>query len=411
MSSAFEATTHYIRIAAEIMNIEPRILELLISPEREVRVTIPIEMDNGEINTFQGYRIQHNSARGPMKGGLRYHPDVNLDEVRSLASLMTWKTAVMDIPFGGAKGGISCNPHRLSDAELQRMTRKFVTKIQDFIGPTIDIPAPDVNTNADIMAWIMDEYSKYHGFSPAVVTGKPVDLHGSEGRVEATGRGVVEVIEHALQHRQQDIADCQFVIQGFGNVGSHAAKTLHQRDGKVIAVSDGKGGMLNLMGLDIPALEKHHNEHKSVSSFAGGEKISHEELLKLPCDVLIPAALGGVFTQDNAADIQASMIVEAANGPIDPAADLIFQERDITVVPDIIANAGGVTVSYFEWTQNIQQFRWNITRIREELKTKIQHAYAITERIAAQQKVPLRTAAYIVALGRVGKATVLKGMQ
>lgn len=411
MAHAFEATTQYIRRAAEIMDIQERILDLLITPEREIRVTIPIEMDNGEVRTFQGYRIQHNSARGPMKGGLRYHPDVNIDEVRSLASLMTWKTALVDIPFGGAKGGITCNPEFLTEAELQRLTRRFVAKIHDFVGPTTDIPAPDVNTNAQIMAWIMDEYSKFNGFNPAVVTGKPVALFGSEGREEATGRGTVDVTEAALENMGQQISDNTFVIQGFGNVGASAASLLYEKGGKVLAVSGTKGGIYNENGLDIPSLVKHVSKFNSVMTFPEGSKITNEELLALECDVLIPAALGGVFSSENADSIKASIIVEAANGPVDPEADTIFQQNGVIVIPDILANAGGVTVSYFEWTQNIQQFRWNLERIRNELKTKIQHAYHVVERISKQKDVPLRTAAYIIALGRVGKATVLKGIQ
>ena len=411
MSDSYEATMRYLQQAASIMGVGDRVFNLLTSLEREVKVSVSIEQDNGEIKTFAGYRMQHNSTRGPFKGGLRFHPAVNDDEVRSLASLMTWKTALVNVPFGGAKGGITCDPSTLSEGELERLTRKFVEKIHDFIGPTVDIPAPDMNTNAQIMSWIMDQYSKIHGFSPAVVTGKPVDLHGSEGREEATGRGVIMTVQSALQSQGKRVPDCSFVIQGFGNVGSFAAQSIEDLGGKVIAVSDVSGGILNPDGLDIAALRTHQKEHGSIANFPGVDSITNEELLCLDCDVLIPAALGDVFNKENSTEIRASIIAEAANGPTTPEADEIFIQRDILVLPDILTNAGGVTVSYFEWTQNIQHFRWSIEKVRSELETIMGSAYQTVHKIAKERGVSLRVAAYIVALGRVGKATVLKGIQ
>jgi glutamate dehydrogenase (NAD(P)+) len=402
---------HYFRKAARVMDLSARVERLLVTPHREVKVDVSVTLDSGELGTFIGYRVQHDKSRGPMKGGLRYHPAVDMDEALGLASLMTWKTAVVNLPFGGAKGGISVDPALLSPRELERLTRRFVQQIHDIIGPQHDIPAPDVNTNAQIMAWIMDEYSKMHGFSPAVVTGKPVDLFGSKGREEATGRGVVWALEEMLADLGAGpVEGKRFAIQGFGNVGSWAARFLHERTGKVVAVSDVKGGVRNPDGLDIPALVAHARKHGSVEGFPGAEAMGHDALLTLDVDVLIPAALGGVLTRDNARDVRARYIVEAANGPTTPEADEIFQSRGIPVLPDIYANAGGVTVSYFEWAQNIQQFTWDEERVNAELHRHMREAYATLARVAREHRVPLRTAAFIVAIGRVGRATVLRGV-
>src|SRR3972149_3862447 len=340
--AGFEEVNYYFRRAARIMDVSSHVERMLITPFREVKVDVSISMDSGELGTFIGYRVQHDRSRGPMKGGLRYHPTLDMDEALGLASLMTWKTAIVNLPYGGAKGGIAVDPHQLSDRELERLTRRFVEQIHDIIGPQTDIPAPDMGTNAQVMAWIMDEYSKIHGFSPAVVTGKPVDLFGSKGREEATGRGVA------------------------------------------------------------PA--------KAVVGFPGVDSISNAELLLLDVDVVIPAALGGVLTEKNAKDVRARYLVEAANAPTTPEADEILTRRGIQILPDVYANAGGVTVSYFEWTQNIQQFTWEEAKISTELKRYMSEAYATLSRVARERRVPLRTAAFIVAIGRVGRATTLRGL-
>ena len=406
----FEATNHYFMEAARRMDLPANIEKLLVTPTRELQVQVSIERDSGEVDTFIGYRVQHNNARGPMKGGLRYHPAVDLDEVRSLASLMTWKTAIVKLPFGGAKGGIACDPQQFSEPELNRLTRTFTDQIHDVIGPDRDIPAPDVNTNAQVMAWLMDQYSKYHGHSPAVVTGKPIDLYGSAGREEATGRGVVLMCREALADLGRSIEGSDFVIQGFGNVGSWAAQILHRLGGRVIAVSDVGGGIHNPAGIDIDALRGHVTTTGSVIGFADCAPIDNDSILLLECDVLIPAALGGVLTAENAREVRTRLIVEGANSPTMPDADLIFREREIPVVPDILANAGGVTVSYFEWVQNIQQFTWTEERVNTELESTMVSSYRTVREIATTKKLPLRTAAFTLAIGRVGKATVLRGI-
>ena len=402
---------HYFRKAARVMDLSSRVERLLVTPYREVKVDVSITLDNGELGTFIGYRVQHDKSRGPMKGGLRYHPTVDMDEALGLASLMTWKTAVVNLPYGGAKGGIAVDPATLSARELERLTRRFVQQIHDIIGPQRDIPAPDVNTNAQIMAWIMDEYSTIHGFSPAVVTGKPVDLFGSRGREEATGRGVVWALEEMLADLGAgELTGKRCAIQGFGNVGSWAARFLHERGAKLVAVSDVKGGVRSPDGLDVPALLAHALQTGSVTDFPGADAVSNEELLTLDVDVLIPAALGGVLTKENAKDVRARWVVEAANGPTTPDADEILHARGIPLLPDIYANAGGVTVSYFEWVQNIQQFTWEEDKVNAELHRHMREAYATIARVAHDHRVPLRTAAFIVAIGRVGRATVLRGV-
>jgi len=409
--SGFEEVNYYFRRAARIMDLSARVERMLITPYREVKVDVSLTLDNGDLGTFIGYRVQHDRSRGPMKGGLRYHPTVDMDEALGLASLMTWKTAVVNLPFGGAKGGIAVDPKTCSPRELERLTRRFVQQIHDIIGPHTDIPAPDVNTNAQVMAWIMDEYSMIHGFSPAVVTGKPVDLFGSKGREEATGRGVVVATAEFLGDLGAGpIAGKTFAIQGFGNVGSWTARLLHEAGGKVVAVSDSRGGIRNAAGLDIPALLGHAAKARTVTGFPGASPVSNEELLLLDVDVLIPSALGGVLTKDNAHEVRARHVVEAANAPTTPEADEIFQQRGIPVLPDIYANAGGVTVSYFEWVQNIQQFTWEADRITAELQRHMTEAYATLAKVARERRVPLRTAAFIVAIGRVGRATVLRGV-
>jgi len=410
--NAFEAANHYISKASRIMDLGPRVERLLLSLEAEHHVSVPIERDNGELAVFSGYRFQHNSARGPTKGGLRFHPTLDADDVRALATLMTWKTAVVDVPFGGAKGGIACDPTQLSQGELERITRKFVERISREIGPQRDIPAPDVNTNAQVMAWIMDQYSRLHGFAPAVVTGKPVELHGSEGREAATGFGVICVAENFLHDVGNSLKGAAVAIQGFGNVGLFSALFAHERGAKVVAVSDVSGGVANRDGLDIPALVAWTRSGRLLSKYQGEgvSRISNDALLTCEVDVLIPAALGGVLTRDVAREVCAKVIVEAANAPTFPDADEIFEQRGITVIPDILANAGGVTVSYFEWTQNLQCLRWTEQEVNGRLRQIMASAYATIRDLVRSRKLGWRTAAYIVALGRVAKASMMRGV-
>ena len=410
MKSAFEAAEQYFEEAAAVMNLTSSMRELLLIPEREVKVQVPIKRDNGEIATFVGFRMQHNSKRGPMKGGLRYHHEVNADEVLALASLMTWKTAVVDIPYGGAKGGIAVNPKDLSIDELERLTRRFVDEIHDIFGPDKDIPAPDMGTNAQTMAWIMNQYEKFHGFSPGCVTGKPVELYGAEGREEATGRGVGTLTLALLRKFGRSIESSTVAIQGFGNVGTFTAAYLQKAGGKVVAISDVSGAIFNKDGIDITAALAWVADKKSLAGFPGGEPISNEALLALDVDVLIPAALGGVLTEDNAKDVRARFIVEAANGPTTPEADAIFNKKEVIVLPDILANAGGVTVSYFEWVQNQQYFRWDLGRVREELERTMTRGFDKVWSTAQEKKVSLRVAAYLVGIGRVARATTLGGI-
>jgi glutamate dehydrogenase (NAD(P)+) len=409
--SGFDAVNYYFRQAARVMELSPAVEKMLVTPFREVKVDVSITMDNGDLGTFIGYRVQHDKSRGPMKGGLRFHPTVDMDEALGLASLMTWKTAVVNLPFGGAKGGIAVDPQILSSREMERLTRRFVQQIHDIIGPHADIPAPDVNTNAQVMAWIMDEYSKIHGFSPAVVTGKPVDLFGSRGREEATGRGVVFALEEFLKDAGTgDVRGKTFAVQGFGNVGSWASRFLHERGGRIVAVSDANGGVRDPEGLNIPKLIEHVKATKSVTGFAGTDSITNEDLLLSDVDVLVPAALGGVITEANAKAVRARVVLEAANAPTTPKADEMLTERGVVVLPDIYVNAGGVTVSYFEWAQNIQQFSWEEDKINAELARHMREAYTTLARVVRERKVSFRTAAFIVAIGRVGRATVLRGV-
>ncbi|KAH7426508.1 hypothetical protein KP509_10G003900 [Ceratopteris richardii] len=345
------ATNRYFKQAVRILGVDSKVERSLMIPFREIKVECTIPADNGTLLSFIGFRVQHDNARGPMKGGIRYHPQVDPDEVNALAQLMTWKTAIAHLPYGGAKGGIGCNPNELSASELERLTRVFTQKIHDLIGVQTDVPAPDMGTNAQTMAWILDEYSKFHGHSPAVVTGKPLDLGGSLGREAATGRGVVYATEALLKDHGKIIADQSFVIQGFGNVGSWTATILHEQGGKVIAISDANGAVKNTDGIDVPRLVDYAKKTGGVKGFDGGEDIDPKSILAERCDVLIPAAIGGVLTRENANGVQAKFVVEAANHPTDPDADEILAKKGVVVLPDVYANAGGVTVSYFEWVQ------------------------------------------------------------
>ena len=408
---ANEAARIYFDRAAAQLDLSESMRRLLLTAKREVRVQLPIERDSGEIATFIGYRVQHNDARGPFKGGLRYHPQVDLDDVRALAALMTWKTAVVDIPFGGAKGGVTIAPADCSLRELERVTRKFVDAIHDLFGPDVDIPAPDMGTTADMMAWIMNQYGKYHGFSPACVTGKPVEFHGLPGREEATGRGVGALTLKLLSRLGQKIPGTRIAIQGFGNVGTHAAKYLHDAECRIVAVGDATDSFHNPRGLDVLELLRHARSHAGrLVGFGGGEAITGSELLAADCDVLIPAALGGVITGTNAAAIRAPIVVEAANAPIEPAADDLLAARGVVVLPDILANAGGVTASWFEWVQNRQHYRWSLDRVRGELDRILGQAFEQVWQLSASRQVPLRTAAYMLGVGRVARATVLGGV-
>lgn len=408
--SAYESACYYFENAAKVMDLSPNMKKLLLTPEREVKVQVAMKLDNGEIATFVGYRMQHNSARGPMKGGLRFHHEVDADEVLALASLMTWKTAVVDIPYGGAKGGITVDPRSLSEAELELMTRKFVDELQDVIGPDKDIPAPDMGTNAQVMAWIVNQYEKYHGFNPACVTGKPLELHGADGREEATGRGVGLLTEAMLKKFNKTFDGATIALQGFGNVGSFAASYIHEKGGSVVAISDVSGAKFDSNGIDIPSALAHVRKHRTLEGFAAEKELSNEELLTLDVDVLIPAALGGVLTKDNAADVRAKYVVEAANGPVMPEADDILRENDIVVLPDILANAGGVTVSYFEWVQNQQYFKWDLERTRTELARTLTASFEKMWALSNDKHISFRTAAYLMGIGRVGRATVLAGI-
>lgn len=409
-SSAYETTNHYLEQAFGVLGVSERHKILLLMPARELRVELTIELDDGSIGTYVGYRIQHDNSRGPYKGGLRYHPDVELDEVRSLASLMTWKTAVVDVPFGGAKGGIQVDPTRLSRRELERLTRRFVGQIAVLIGPDADIPAPDMNTNAAVMAWIFDEYSRRSGFSPAVVTGKPLDLHGSYGREAATGRGCMIAIREVLAANRENFADTTFAIQGFGNVGSWLARLLAERGAKVVAVSDVRGGVHNAAGLDIGALTEHVRQTGSVVNFASADAIGNDELLALKCDVLVPAALGHVLHEGNAHNVQARYVLEAANGPTTRQADEILMNRGIVCVPDIWANAGGVTVSYFEWAQNVQKFRWSEQEVNDTLEAYMVRAFRAISELMKRYNCSMRTAAFALGVQRVKEATDLRGL-
>jgi glutamate dehydrogenase (NAD(P)+) len=408
---AFDATQMYFDRAADQMDLSDNMRRLLLIPKREVQVQIAVEMDDGELATFIGYRVQHNSSRGPMKGGLRFHPQVDLDEVRSLAALMTWKTAVVNLPYGGAKGGIAIDPLALSRREVERITRRFIDEIHDVIGPDRDIPAPDMGSGAEEMAWIMNQYCKYHGFSPAVVTGKPVEMFGLPGREEATGRGVGIFVIKLLSRLKRKPQETRVAIQGFGNVGSHTAKFLSEAECKVVAVGDVTGGYYRPEGLDLPTMFRYAREHRGqLDGFEGAERITNAALLELDVDLLIPAALGGVITEENASRIKAAVIIEAANAPIEPQADAILDERGAIVLPDILANAGGVTASYFEWVQNQQHYQWGLNRVRQELDHVLSEAFERVWEISLERKVTLRTAAYILGIGRVGRATYLGGI-
>ena len=410
--SAFETVLFYFNRAADVLELDEASRKLLISAKREIKVEVPVEMDDGRVETLMGFRVQHNDARGPMKGGLRYHPEVDSDEVLALASLMTWKTAVVNIPYGGAKGGIAVSPRTLSKKEKERITRKFVDQIHDIIGPDSDIPAPDMGTDSETMAWIRNQWEKYHGFNPACITGKPVEDYGAKGREEATGRGVGILCFKLLSRLGMRPMDTRVVIQGFGNVGRHAAKYMVESEYKIVGINDVSGGYHNPDGIDIPAALHHVIENRTLEGFekvATVTKVANENFLELDCDLLIPAAIGGVITASNVDNIKAKVIVEGANGPIDADADEILHQRGVTVLPDILANAGGVTVSYFEWVQNRQYYSWDLNRVRQELQAILSSAFEEVWQASTEHNVSLRTAAFMIAIKRVKRSLDLSG--
>ena len=401
--------------AADLLDLPHGIRAILRVPNRELSIHFPVKMDDGSTEVFTGYRVQHNLSRGPAKGGIRFHPQVDIDEVRALAMWMTWKCALVNIPYGGAKGGVIVDPGQLSMSELERLTRRFATEISILIGSDKDIPAPDVNTNAQVMAWIMDTISMHEGHTvPSVITGKPIGVGGSLGRNEATGRGVSLMVREWARINRRDLGQLDVVVQGFGNVGGVAAELIADLGCRVIAVSDASGGYMRRSGLDIPDMRDYaarHPRHLLEGYHAPGvERISNDELLTLPCDVLVPAALENQITARNAPEIRARVVVEGANGPTTPNADLILQERGITVIPDILANAGGVTVSYFEWVQGLQAFFWDELDVNSKLERIMVNAFEQVRAMAADRNVPLRLAAYLLSVRRVADATITRGI-
>ena len=408
MSSSSNPTEAAYKSAVEKLGLKSNIARALEIPDRELKVEIPFRRDNGEIDSVVGYRVQHNNTRGPFKGGIRYHHHVDIDEVRSLATLMTWKTALVDIPYGGGKGGIGINPNDYSKVELERISRKFFRAIDPIIGVNIDIPAPDVNTNAQVMSWFMDEYSQTHGYTPGIVTGKPIELGGSEGREAATGRGTAIITREAAEKWNIDLKGAKVVVQGFGNVGSYAAKFLHEYGCKIIGVSDISGGLYAPDGFDVEELFDYNYKHRTIDGYQYGKKITNEELLALECDFLIPAALGSAINEDNVDSLNCKIIIEAANGPVTgEAADKLWKKK-IAIIPDILTNAGGVTVSYFEWVQNLQQFKWPEDEINQKLEQKMVAAFNEVYSVKQNKNVPMRIASFMVAIDRVSTAYNLR---
>ncbi|MBL51084.1 MAG: glutamate dehydrogenase [Candidatus Marinimicrobia bacterium] len=408
MSSSTNPTAHAYQAAVEKLGLKSNIARALEIPDRELTVEVPFRRDNGELDSVIGFRVQHNNTRGPFKGGIRYHEHVDIDEVRSLATLMTWKTALVDIPYGGGKGGIGVNPANYSKTELERMSRRFFRAIDPVIGINVDIPAPDVNTNAQVMSWFMDEYSQIHGYSPAIVTGKPLELGGSAGREAATGRGTAIITRETAAKWGIDLNGSKVVIQGFGNVGSYAAKFLNDYGCKIIAVSDVTGGLFDPDGLNIPSLFEYNYKNRTIAGFEQGKKISNEELLSLECDFLIPAALGSAINKSNVDSLSCKVVIEAANGPVTGDAAINLHKRRIPIVPDILTNAGGVTVSYFEWVQNLQQFKWNEEEVNKKLEDKMVNAFQEVYSMKKEKTVPMRIASFMVSIDRVNKAHQLR---
>jgi glutamate dehydrogenase (NAD(P)+) len=409
--SIFGAMLQEFEGAARLLNLDPGIWQILTHPKRQITVSCPIQRDNGQIEVFTGYRVQYNITLGPAKGGIRYHPGVTLDEVTALAAWMTWKCAVAQVPFGGGKGGVICDPSTMSKRELEALTRRYTAEIIDAIGPEKDVPAPDVNTDAQIMAWFMDTYSMHVGHTAtAVVTGKPVEMGGSLGRREATGRGVMIIARESARHLGFELKGSTVAVQGFGNVGSIGAQLMHEHGAKILAATDWQGGVYNPKGLDMPALLTWAAEKKTVAGFPGSEPLSNDQLFGLDVDILVPAALENQITTDNAGSIKARMVIEGANGPTTPEAHQALHRRGVFVVPDILANAGGVTTSYFEWVQDRHGYFWSEKEVNEKLEVKMVQAFDAVLATAKQYDVDMRTAAYIVAINRVATVTRMRGM-
>jgi len=407
----FRIAQHQFDIAAEYLKLDQGLRQVLRTPKRVMEVSVPVKMDNGQIKVFTGYRVQHNIARGPAKGGMRYHPNVTLDEVKALASWMTWKTATVNIPYGGGKGGVICDPKRMSKGELERMTRRFVSEILPIIGPDKDIPAPDMYTDAQTMAWMMDTYSMTVGYSAlGSFTGKPLSLGGSEGRNEATARGCLFACEEACKAKKMSLRGATVAIQGFGNAGAIAARLFSEKKAKIVAISDSRGGVHNSRGIDTIRAIRYKERSGSVVGMPGTSRISNDELLALKCDILIPAALENVITLDNADQVKAKIVAEAANGPTTPRADEILARKGVFLIPDILANAGGVTVSWFEWSQNLQGFFWQEHEVNERLEFVMKRAFGGVHETSRKYRVHMRTAAYILAVGRVAEATLVRGL-
>ncbi|MGZ4320328.1 MAG: Glu/Leu/Phe/Val family dehydrogenase [Gaiellaceae bacterium] len=407
----FQIARQQLRRVADIFDIDDALVNVLQECKKALIVSVPVSMDDGSTQAFEGYRVTHNVARGPSKGGIRYHPDVTLDEVKALAMWMTWKCALMNIPFGGAKGGIVCNPKTLSRGELERMTRRFTSEIINEIGPEKDIPAPDVGTDGTVMAWIFDTYSMNKGHSVlGVVTGKPLNVGGSLGRLEATARGCLYTIQEAVRKRDLSLDGLKVAVQGFGNVGSFLAKFLVEEGSTVVAVSDSTAGLYNAKGIDVSAALAHKQETGSLHGLRGADAISNEDLLLVDCDVLAPCALEQVITHDNADKIKATIICEGANGPVTPAADEILEDKNVLVLPDILANAGGVVVSYFEWVQGLQEYFWKEPEVNSKLRDIVTRAFNETWHVSQERQVAMRPASYGVAVGRVAEATVTRGL-
>jgi glutamate dehydrogenase/leucine dehydrogenase len=409
--TAYDIALENFDLAADALGLEDGLRAMIKYPERVLAVSVPVRLDSGKIVRFEGYRVQHNTTRGPAKGGIRYHPNVTVDEVKALATWMTWKCAVVNIPFGGGKGGVTCNPKAMSLGELERMTRRYASGILPLIGPEKDIPAPDVYTTPQIMAWIMDTYSMNKGYPVhGVVTGKPISLGGSLGRNEATGRGVFYTTQSSAQHLKIPIEDARVVVQGFGNAGSIAAGLFHQAVARVIAVSDTRGCIMNARGLDIPAVIAFKERTGSVAGFAGAEKITAQELLALECEILVPAALEGAITAENASAVQARIVAEAANGPVTPEADRILHEKGVFLIPDILCNAGGVTVSYFEWVQDENHLFWDEQDVNRQLEKVMTRAFGDVLKIHLDRKADMRLAANMLGVNRVAEAARLRGL-
>ncbi len=407
----FQIARQQLRRVADIFEIDDRLVNVLQECKKALIVSVPVSMDDGSTRAFEGYRVTHNVARGPSKGGIRYHPDVTLDEVKALAMWMTWKCALMNIPFGGAKGGIVCNPKELSRGELERMTRRFTSEIINEIGPEKDIPAPDVGTDGTVMAWIFDTYSMNKGHSVlGVVTGKPLNVGGSLGRLEATARGCLYTIQEAVRKRELSLEGLKVAVQGFGNVGSYLAKFLVEEGSTVVAISDSGAGLYNPKGIDVSAALAHKQETGTLRGLRGADEVTNEELLLVDCDVLAPCALEQVITQDNADKIKATIICEGANGPVTPSADDILEERNVLVLPDILANAGGVVVSYFEWVQGLQEYFWKEPEVNSKLRDIVTRAFNETWQVAQERQIGMRPASYGVAVGRVADATTTRGL-